>query len=188
MMIIIIIMIIKNYRKMNLKRYYYHHHHHHHFHNIITIIIIIIINFIIIIIIIIKQRREDVLAIVDSLTLRCPNTYCSVALDPSPDGCCAMRCVTCGKHFCWLCFQIQTDNGNNHNHVRNCGENPKPGNLFPRKDLVEIVHKQRRIEAVRKCLMKLTNEIGIVISIVVIIIMITIIIINIIINRIKEKK
>ena len=107
-----------------------------------------------------KQRRHDVLAIVDSLTLRCPNTFCSVALDPSPDGCCAMRCVTCGKHFCWLCFQIQQDNSINHSHVRNCGENPKPGNLFPRKDLVEIVHKQRRIEAIRKCLMRLTGEIG----------------------------
>ena len=107
-----------------------------------------------------KQRRHDVLAIVDSLTLRCPNTFCSVALDPSPDGCCAMRCVTCGKHFCWLCFQIQSDNSINHSHVRNCGENPKPGNLFPRKDLVEIVHKQRRIEAIRKCLMRLTGDIG----------------------------
>ena len=179
-MIIIIIMIIKNYRKMNLKRYYYYyHHHHHHSHNIIIIIITIIIItiIIIIIIIIIKQRREDVLAIVDSLTLRCPNTYCSVALDPSPDGCCAMRCVTCGKHFCWLCFQIQTDNGNNHNHVRNCGENPKPGNLFPKKDLVEIVHKQRRIEAVRKCLMKLTNEIGIIIVTIIIVMIIVMIII-----------
>jgi len=112
-----------------------------------------------------------------------------------------MRCVTCGKHFCWLCFQIQTDNGNNHNHVRNCGENPKPGNLFPRKDLVEIVHKQRRIEAVRKCLMKLTNEIGIIIVIVVIIIFVIIILyyyyyycydyyylLILLSNRIKEKK
>ena len=43
--------------------------------------------------------------VIEALTLKCPN--CQAALDPNPDGCCAMRCAApgCGVYFCWLCFR-----------------------------------------------------------------------------------
>jgi hypothetical protein len=43
--------------------------------------------------------------VIEALTLKCPN--CQTALDPNPDGCCAMRCAApgCGVYFCWLCFR-----------------------------------------------------------------------------------
>jgi hypothetical protein len=55
------------------------------------------------------DNSEQVLAraIIEALTLKCPN--CRTALDPNPDGCCAMQCMApgCGKYFCWLCFRYE---------------------------------------------------------------------------------
>lgn len=99
-----------------------------------------------------EQIKSDVHAIVDSMTIKCPNASCSVALDPTPDGCCAMRCYSCGKHFCWLCFSIQSNSSLCHSHVRKCSENPNVGTLFANKFQIETCHRRRSIEAIRRYL------------------------------------
>jgi len=87
--------------------------------------------------------------IVDALTLGCP--FCHVALDPTPDGCAAMRCYSCSKYFCFLCFNIQRDNTACHAHVRECPSNPSQ-NVFPPQKLRDAAQKQLRVEAVRRVL------------------------------------
>ena len=90
----------------------------------------------------------------DSLTLKCPNPGCRFALDPNPDGCCAMKCLKCGCYFCWLCFMVTgIDSTICHNHVRLCSENPSSGSLFIADNLVSEVHKRRRLEAIRRTLL-----------------------------------
>lgn len=90
----------------------------------------------------------------DALTLKCPNPMCHLALDPNPDGCCSMKCLKCGVNFCWLCFRVTgLDSSASHQHVQQCPENPAPNNLFVSAALVEVVHKRRRLEAIRRCLL-----------------------------------
>ena len=92
----------------------------------------------------------------DALTLKCPNPNCRLALDPNPDGCCSMQCVKCGCYFCWLCFTLTgLESSASHNHVMKCSENPKPNTLFLAVDQVSIVHKRRRLEAIRRALLAL---------------------------------
>jgi hypothetical protein len=94
----------------------------------------------------------DANAITAALSLQCPNAACGLALDPAPDGCCAMKCANCASYFCWLCIRVQPDSNQCHSHVRACNQNPCSGSLFPDRRLVEIVQRQRRIEAVRRAL------------------------------------
>jgi hypothetical protein len=83
----------------------------------------------------------------DALTLGCP--FCHIALlDPSPDGCAAMRCGSCSKFFCFLCFKMQPDSKACHAHVRECPSNPSH-NLFPPQRLRDVAQRQLRIQAVR---------------------------------------
>ena len=44
-------------------------------------------------------------AILDVMTLRCPNPNCRVAVDPTPDACSAILCLNCGWYYCNLCFK-----------------------------------------------------------------------------------
>lgn len=55
-----------------------------------------------------SKRLEGLL--VDAFTLKFPNQRCQLALDPNPDGCCAMKCSQCGENFCWFCFQASGTN------------------------------------------------------------------------------
>jgi hypothetical protein len=63
-----------------------------------------------------------------------------------------MKCANCASFFCWLCIRVQPDSNQCHAHVRACNQNPSSGSLFPDRRLVEIVQRQRRIEAVRRAL------------------------------------
>eukprot|EP01032_Pedospumella_encystans_P011113 gene11113-12950_t len=51
-------------------------------------------------------------------------------MDPSPDGCCAVRCAACATYTCFLCFQACKDSTSCHQHVRDCVYSPKPDELF----------------------------------------------------------
>eukprot|EP01036_Dinobryon_divergens_P025726 gene25726-34303_t len=44
-------------------------------------------------------------AMLDLLTLRCPNPQCREAVDISSDGCSAVMCLHCGCYFCNFCFK-----------------------------------------------------------------------------------
>lgn len=82
--------------------------------------------------------------LLDALNLRCPNAACRVVLDPSPDGCCAIRCGSCAVHACFLCFQICADSTSCHKHVRECPCSPKPDDLFiPEKDRLPALRRVR---------------------------------------------
>jgi len=91
--------------------------------------------------------------IVNALTLKCPNIACATALDPNPDGCSAMQCRMCNTHFCWLCFCIKPGASEAHEHVRLCGENPTPNQLFHEQEITIVVHKRRQVEAIRRVLL-----------------------------------
>lgn len=96
--------------------------------------------------------------ICDALTLKCPNPGCRFALDPNPDGCCAMKCLKCGCYFCWLCFVVTgIDSQSSHKHVRNCAVNPSSpdGSVFVDEKSVDDAHKNRRLEAIRRTLLGL---------------------------------
>eukprot|EP01032_Pedospumella_encystans_P010298 gene10298-12050_t len=51
-------------------------------------------------------------------------------MDPSPDGCCAVRCAACATYTCFLCFRACKDSTSCHQHVRDCVYSPKPDELF----------------------------------------------------------
>lgn len=100
------------------------------------------------------SKEEVVPLLLDALNLRCPNPTCGVALDPSPDGCCAIRCCSCAVHACFLCFQTCADSVACHQHVRECPCSPKPDNLFiSEKDRIPAL-RRIRVMALRRVLAK----------------------------------
>lgn len=105
-----------------------------------------------------SNSKDDMHRIIDAMTLKCPNKSCNFALDPTPDGCCAMRCYSCGSHFCWLCLTTQDNSLKCHAHVRTCKENPTPNNLFLSPEHLDFVHKKRIIESIRRALNSLDDS------------------------------
>ncbi|KAJ1441500.1 hypothetical protein B484DRAFT_390705 [Ochromonadaceae sp. CCMP2298] len=82
-----------------------------------------------------REERTDATArqqLLESLNLKCPNPRCAAILDPSPDGCAAVRCAGCGTYICFLCFQSCSSSSAAHKHVAACEHSPKPGGLFIR--------------------------------------------------------
>jgi len=107
-----------------------------------------------------EHGKTDVTKVIEALNLRCPNSDCSWELDPSPDGCAAMQCFRCGTQFCWCCFAYQGFNSSAdiHKHVLTCPENPKQGDYFPPRDVVEkVVHRKRKILMIRDVLQEIAN-------------------------------
>jgi len=41
----------------------------------------------------------------DCLTLRCGNPACNMPVDPQPDACSAIMCLSCGLYYCNCCFR-----------------------------------------------------------------------------------
>jgi hypothetical protein len=87
--------------------------------------------------------------VIDSLTIGCPG--CKMALDPDPEGCCAMRCGSCSKHFCYLCLKISPNSNDCHNHVRNCPQNPSK-NVFAPLKIRENAQKRLRVLKIQQSL------------------------------------
>lgn len=56
--------------------------------------------------------------LLDALNLKCP--HCGTAVDPSPDACSAVSCLTCGYFYCNCCFNSfgkgQADRGSKDAH------------------------------------------------------------------------
>lgn len=92
--------------------------------------------------------------LLDALNLRCPNHQCRTVMDPSPDGCCAVRCAACATYTCFLCFQACPDSTACHQHVRDCAYSPKPNELFISEiDRIPAL-KRIRVLALREVLAK----------------------------------
>lgn len=88
-------------------------------------------------------------SITDSLNLCCPS--CHIVIDPNPDGCAAIRCGACGKHFCLLCLEEQQNSSKCHSHVRICSNNPSR-NVYASSMIREVAHKKLKIQAVQRLL------------------------------------
>lgn len=90
--------------------------------------------------------------LLDALNLRCPNAACRVVLDPSPDGCCAIRCGSCASYSCALCFSICMDGPACHQHVMSCRASPDPGNIFVSEQAKIPAMRRLRVMALRNAL------------------------------------
>lgn len=102
---------------------------------------------------IIGDRRLRLLAdLSDALCLKCPK--CKIVLDPNPDGCCAIKCLHCATHFCWLCFAMQSSNATCHAHVAKCILNSTQGAVFASRDNCIEAHKLIRAKSIRFVLTK----------------------------------
>jgi len=66
----------------------------------------------------------------------CPS--CSRIIDPTPNGCIAMRCAHCSKAFCWCCFQL-APSGDAHAHAMS-----EHGSYFPPLAYVAAWHRRMR--------------------------------------------
>lgn len=99
------------------------------------------------------DRRSSLLAdLSDALCLKCPN--CKIVLDPNPDGCCAVKCLHCATHFCWLCFNTQANSKACHAHVAKCSLNSTQGLVFASRANCTEAHKLIRATSIRFVLTK----------------------------------
>jgi hypothetical protein len=92
--------------------------------------------------------------LLEALNLRCPNPSCAAVLDPTPDGCAAVRCAACATYTCFLCFCACADSISCHKHVRECAHSPSPSNLFIAEALRQPAHKRVRVMQLRDVLAK----------------------------------
>lgn len=104
-----------------------------------------------------NQSAADAQVLLECLNLKCP--HCNVVLDHNPDGCAAMRCLGCGKHFCWLCLSVCSSGSSAcHSHVRTCKYSPKRGQLFFKSDLLHrTAHKRIQLIALRTELLRIAR-------------------------------
>jgi hypothetical protein len=86
----------------------------------------------------------------DLLNLRCPR--CHELQDTAPDGCRAIRCLTCGQHFCWLCFTEAPDSEAIHVHVARAH-----GDVWCRQSMVDMAHRSYRLGRVANFISQLPD-------------------------------
>jgi hypothetical protein len=84
---------------------------------------------------------------IDAMSIACPS--CHIALDPNPDGCCAIRCGSCSKYLCLLCLKIEPNSPNCHSHVRACPQNPSK-NVFAPSQVRNAAHKRLQILSIQQ--------------------------------------
>jgi hypothetical protein len=92
--------------------------------------------------------------VIDAMSILCPS--CHIALDPNPDGCCAIRCGTCSKYLCLLCLKIEPNSVDCHIHVRLCPQNPSK-NVFAPPHVRKTAHKRLQIRSIQQ---KLRSKYG----------------------------
>lgn len=96
-------------------------------------------------------------SIIDIMTLKCP--VCKISVDPLPDACSAVMCLTCGNHYCNYCFesfasgQIHQDRAAAHRHTatHNNSNRLEDRDAFLPVDVIERGHKQYRLAQLVKC-------------------------------------
>lgn len=87
--------------------------------------------------------------VLECLNFKCPS--CQVVLDPTPDGCAAIRCLKCATYFCWMCFEISATSTVAHRHVTLCKFNTL-GLVFPSSSNVLAAHKQYKLRNIQHTL------------------------------------
>lgn len=89
-------------------------------------------------------------AIFDLLTLKCPSCY--VPVDPNPDACAAVMCLSCGKHYCNYCFQGFDDRGEAHTHASTHNPNvvAESRDAFLPPEIITVGHQEYRRSKIDK--------------------------------------
>jgi hypothetical protein len=94
-------------------------------------------------------------ALVEQLYLRCPNAQCKAMLDPTPEACCAMQCLCCGKHFCFVCMRRFKSSKDVHTHALTVH-----GSVWPKVPIVKRGHYGVLATGVVAVLGRVTTERG----------------------------
>lgn len=82
------------------------------------------------------------------LTMKCPRPSCRTAIFMGSDfrACFALKCPSCLCDFCAWCFNVSSNAGENHSHVKVCALNPPAhrGSYDGTLEAFNIVHSSRR--------------------------------------------
>ena len=91
-----------------------------------------------------------------ALNLTCP--HCDTVYFDF-EGCMALKCSTCGKHFCGYCHTgFETSQGT-HNHVRACLMNEtRNGSYYANENEVKVAQRRYRTRELKKFLQKFKKE------------------------------
>lgn len=84
--------------------------------------------------------------ILELLSLKCPG--CGVTVDPSPDACSAVLCLSCGAYYCNYCFEcfaVGGENGRSQAHMHVAQHNPAqlPDAFLPQEVVSEGQRRHR---------------------------------------------
>ena len=104
-----------------------------------------------------KQSKSEVMNradVLNALNIRCPTPSCGQLLDPTPDACCAMQCLCCGKHFCFVCMKRCRTSKEAHAHALSTHTS-----IWPTADIVERGHMCVRATAIKQLMDSDTAEV-----------------------------
>ncbi len=105
------------------------------------------------------------IGLLSTLTLTCP--HCNTAVDPSPDACSAVQCLTCSGYYCHCCFagfkSADTNKDRGDAHIHAATHKPvKPGetaDAFVPSDVVLCCQQELRMKLlIEYCLTASTNS------------------------------
>ena len=90
-----------------------------------------------------ESKEEFIEAHVENLLhqslQKCPT--CNKLQDQTPDGCPAVRCLSCGQHFCWLCLTTTVNDNQNHKHVQTHGYGMYPSEKVRNRCVTALRYK-----------------------------------------------
>ena len=84
------------------------------------------------------------------LNLACPHCNCVYS---EFEGCMALQCSSCDKHFCGYCHKKAPDSRACHNHVRECDMNQTPnGSYYASASQIQEAQKRFRVQRLKRFL------------------------------------
>jgi hypothetical protein len=101
-------------------------------------------------------------ALLDVLSLKCPS--CGATVDPFPDACSAILCLSCGHHYCNFCFAAfngpvsESNKADAHRHVACHSPERDP---FLSVDVVSrghLLHRERQVVLVLSAEVRATGR------------------------------
>lgn len=100
-----------------------------------------------------KQAQDDI------MNLKCPHPLCKAPYAEF-DGCMAIQCATCKKHFCGYCHDgFETGRGA-HDHVRQCLVNEtNNGSYYATPEQVKVAQRKHRTRELKKFLQSLKKDV-----------------------------
>ena len=82
-----------------------------------------------------------------ALNLACPSCHAAYA---DFDGCMALQCASCSKHFCGYCHKPAATSRGCHDHVRECDMNLTPnGSYYADPDIIREAQRRYRVKKLK---------------------------------------